>query len=57
MENDIPTIQVPDGRSSRRDRLMGKLFGAKDRKGEEARSAANVESFLHSSSDNLTITN
>ncbi|KAG5661624.1 hypothetical protein KAF25_005746 [Fusarium avenaceum] len=57
MENDIPTIQAPDGRSSRRDRLMGKLFGAKDRKGDEARSAANVESFLHSSSDNLTIIN
>ncbi|KAM0559691.1 hypothetical protein ACHAPJ_004215 [Fusarium lateritium] len=57
MENEIPTIQAPDGRSSRRDRLMGKLFGAKDRKVEEARSAANVESFLHSSSDNLTITN
>uniref|UniRef100_A0A4E9EI05 Uncharacterized protein n=1 Tax=Gibberella zeae TaxID=5518 RepID=A0A4E9EI05_GIBZA len=57
MENDVPAIQAPDGRSSRRDRLMGKLFGAKDRKGDEARSAANVESFLHSSSDNLTIIN
>lgn len=35
---------------------MGKLFGAKDRKAAEQQSAANVDAFLHSSSDNLTIT-
>ncbi|KAF4976870.1 hypothetical protein FZEAL_6524, partial [Fusarium zealandicum] len=57
MENEIPAIQAPDGRSSRRDRLMGKLFGAKDRKAAEQHAAANVDAFLHSSSDNLTITN
>ncbi|KAM5351621.1 hypothetical protein ACJ41O_004344 [Fusarium nematophilum] len=57
MENEIPVIQTPDGRSSRRDRLMGKLFGAKDRKAaDQQQSAANVDAFLHSSSDNLTVT-
>ncbi|EEU46462.1 uncharacterized protein NECHADRAFT_37905, partial [Fusarium vanettenii 77-13-4] len=57
MENEVPAVQVPDGRSSRRDRLMGKLFKAgKDRKATEQQSAANVDAFLHSSSDNLTIT-
>ncbi|KAI8720919.1 hypothetical protein NCS52_00538100 [Fusarium sp. LHS14.1] len=57
MENEVPAVQAPDGRSSRRDRLMGKLFKAgKDRKATEQQSAANVDAFLHSSSDNLTIT-
>ncbi|KAM0434522.1 hypothetical protein ACHAPT_003618 [Fusarium lateritium] len=57
MENEVPAVQAPDGRSSRRDRLMGKLFGGKDRKAPtEQQSAANVDAFLHSSSDNLTIT-
>ncbi|KAI5465882.1 hypothetical protein BGZ63DRAFT_437606 [Mariannaea sp. PMI_226] len=59
MENEVPALQAPDGRSSRRDRLMGKLFGGKnvDRKlMNEQKSAANVDAFLHSSSDNLTVT-
>ncbi|KAH7162718.1 hypothetical protein B0J13DRAFT_431074 [Dactylonectria estremocensis] len=56
MENEAPAaVQVPDGRSSRRDRLMGKLFGAKN-KPTEQQSAANVDAFLHSSSDNLSVT-
>ncbi|KAK7408982.1 hypothetical protein QQX98_008861 [Neonectria punicea] len=57
MENEAPAVQVQDGRSSRRDRFMGKLFKPKDRKPiNEQQSTANIDAFLHSSSDNLTVT-
>ncbi|CAM1505659.1 Fc.00g112960.m01.CDS01 [Cosmosporella sp. VM-42] len=56
MENELPAVQTTEGRSSRRDRLMGKLFKPKDRKAVDHESAANVDAFLHSSSDNLTVT-
>lgn len=45
-----------EGRSSRRDRLMGKLFGGKDKKAAENASQASLDAFLHSSSDNLNVT-
>ncbi|KAG7133740.1 hypothetical protein HYQ45_008169 [Verticillium longisporum] len=46
--------QVEEGRSSRRGRLMGKLFGAKDNKDrKQTDNALNVNDFLHASSDSL----
>lgn len=60
MENELP-IHPAEGRSSKRDRLMGKLFKPKDKDKEKDRrfadqeSAANVDAFLHSS-DNLIVT-
>ncbi|KAM3498688.1 hypothetical protein MY10362_008010, partial [Beauveria mimosiformis] len=44
MENDA---------TSKRGRLMGKLFGSKDRKSSDATNATSVDAFLHSSSDSL----
>ncbi|OAA67529.1 hypothetical protein ISF_03705 [Cordyceps fumosorosea ARSEF 2679] len=41
--------------SSRRGRLMGKLFGSKDRKVSESANATSLDAFLHSS-DNLQVT-
>ncbi|TQV99694.1 hypothetical protein IF1G_01909 [Cordyceps javanica] len=41
--------------SSKRGRLMGKLFGSKDRKLSDATNATNVDAFLHSS-DSLQVT-
>ncbi|EGY22760.1 uncharacterized protein VDAG_04198 [Verticillium dahliae VdLs.17] len=46
--------QVEEGRSSRRGRLMGKLFGAKDNKDrKQTDNALNVNDFLHASADSL----
>ncbi|PMB69378.1 hypothetical protein BM221_004018 [Beauveria bassiana] len=47
MENDA---------TSKRGRLMGKLFGSKDRKSSDATNATSVDAFLHSSSDSLQVT-
>src|SRR5688572_26097328 len=54
MENDV----VEDGKSSRRGRLMGKLFGGsnKERKAPESDSQATLDAFLHGSADSLTVT-
>lgn len=57
MENEPPPGQ--DGRGSRRDRLMGKLFKNKERstnKPGDGVSSNNLDSFLHSSADNLAVT-
>ncbi|KAK2599004.1 hypothetical protein QQS21_005538 [Conoideocrella luteorostrata] len=52
MENEPPSVD--DGRSSRRGRFMGKLFG-KEKKSQDT-SAATLDAFLHSSADNLEVT-
>lgn len=49
MENEPPY-------ASKRDRLMGRLFKGKDRKAAENDSAASLDAFLRSSSDNLNVT-
>lgn len=58
MENDSSRVQVDDGRSTKRGRLMGKLFGkdAKDRKAQDAASKASLDAFLHSSADLVQVT-
>ncbi|OAQ70530.1 hypothetical protein VFPPC_15590 [Pochonia chlamydosporia 170] len=52
MENEPPFVD--EGRSSRRGRIMGKLFG-KEKKSQES-SAATLDAFLHSSADKLEVT-
>ncbi|KAI9166948.1 hypothetical protein HJFPF1_03063 [Paramyrothecium foliicola] len=52
MENESPYMD--EGRSSRRNRLMGKLFGGRERK-VDVDNAANVDAFLHSTADNLEV--
>ncbi|KAH7329288.1 hypothetical protein B0I35DRAFT_344749 [Stachybotrys elegans] len=56
MENESSYLQADEARSSRRGRIMGKLFG-KDRKADMSNtdSASNLDAFLHSSPDNLEI--
>lgn len=56
MENAPSFMQSDEGRSSKKGRLLGKLFGAKERKSPEVNSAANLDAFLHSSADNLEVT-
>ncbi|KAI6779593.1 uncharacterized protein J7T54_008211 [Emericellopsis cladophorae] len=54
MDNEL---YASEGRSSRRDRLMGKLFKGKERKVQEQNeSRASLDAFLHNSADNLTVT-
>ncbi|PNY25506.1 Uncharacterized protein TCAP_04556 [Tolypocladium capitatum] len=55
MEND-PPYTGDEGRSSRRGRLMGKLFGGKDKKSSENSSQAALDAFLRSSTDTLDVT-
>ncbi|UNI14475.1 hypothetical protein JDV02_001101 [Purpureocillium takamizusanense] len=55
MDSD-PPYAGDEGRSSRRGRLMGKLFGGKDKKPSDTSSQAALDAFLHSSADKLDIT-
>ncbi|KEY67614.1 hypothetical protein S7711_07811 [Stachybotrys chartarum IBT 7711] len=56
MENESPTLAADEARSSRRGRLMGKLFGGiKDRK-PDPDASNNLDDFLRSSPDNLQVT-
>ncbi|RFU79094.1 hypothetical protein TARUN_3103 [Trichoderma arundinaceum] len=55
MESAQPFMPGDEGKSSKRGRLMGKLFGGKDRKAEESANASNLDAFL-STSDTLNVT-
>ncbi|KAK4191772.1 hypothetical protein QBC35DRAFT_374887 [Podospora australis] len=60
MENEPPTIAIhDDGKSSKRGRIMGKLFGRdrdRDRKGsQDDANAGNLNDFLHGPSDTLSV--
>ncbi|KAK5990338.1 hypothetical protein PT974_08605 [Cladobotryum mycophilum] len=60
MDNEQSYGAADEGRTSRRGRLMGKLFKAKDKDKDrkaarEDASAASLDAFLHSSSDNLSV--
>ncbi|KAI1820140.1 hypothetical protein F4861DRAFT_524121 [Xylaria intraflava] len=54
MDNDLPSAD--NGRSSRRDRLMGRLFKSKDKKLTSEESANEISDFL-GTSDRLQVTN
>jgi hypothetical protein len=55
MENEPPTHNGEDAKSSRRGRLMGKLFGAKERKPTTEESSSNLNDFLHSGADTFQV--
>ncbi|KYK58266.1 hypothetical protein DCS_05279 [Drechmeria coniospora] len=57
MENE-PSYGRDEGRSSRRGRFMGRLFGTKDKKPHASENSTqdSLDAFLHSSTDKLDIT-
>ncbi|KAL7798097.1 hypothetical protein V8C37DRAFT_244834 [Trichoderma ceciliae] len=55
MENAQSYMATDEAKSSKRGRLMGKLFGGKDRKADEVAKNSNLDAFL-SSADTLNVT-
>ncbi|KAM0252125.1 hypothetical protein ACHAQJ_007865 [Trichoderma viride] len=55
MENAQSYMAADEGKSSKRGRLMGKLFGGKERKADDGSNASNLDAFL-SSADTLNVT-